>query len=220
MQNKVEETIGANLLAHARNGLCSFFCILSLIPPPARKRGIGDDLQERVVLSVMLVDKPKLAVPLYHSKAAPDFTEQHEDNIYVSTVVDDGGATVRDGNARMADLFASGAAVIPKRVEEIIGKASWLATYDRPACKIHYRLRSRVRFHNLVGPHAISLKERMADFAGSVVVGRSFARFPSTGGNVAPMRGLGIPVPGRQWKYVAMKRKTKLRRWIEELFQL
>ena len=206
---------GANLFAHARNGLCLLFCVALSF----RKRGIGDDLVERVVLSVLVVDEPKIAVPHYYSRAAPAFCTEHADHIYTTTVVDPRGAAVRNSNAKMLELFGDGANVIPRRVEEIVGKASWLVTYDDPACTVLFRLRSRVTMHNMVGPWKISLQERRADFSGAVVVSSTFARFPSTGGAVVPAQVLGIPLPGRMFKYVKMARKSKLRRWLEDLFE-
>ena len=213
-ENKMVRTV-----SRMRETVCALSSAFFPLPPPARSRGIGKDLVERVVLTVLLVDPPKVAVPLYHSKAAPEFTEDQADRIYVTTVVDDNGKTLRDGNARMAELFTSGASVRPARVDEITNKASWLVTYNEPPCKILFRLRSRPRFHNLSGPWAITTQERIADFNGAVIVGRSFARFPSTGDNVVKVRGLGIPLPKRQFKYVTMRQGSKLRRWIDDLFQ-
>ena len=83
-------------------------------PPPSRKRGVGDDLEQRVVLSLLLV-AGKTAVPLYHSKAAADWTEGQDDRIYSATVIDGDGKTVRDGNMRLAGLFPSGDSVVPKK---------------------------------------------------------------------------------------------------------
>ena len=100
-------------------------------PPPSRKRGIGDDLEQRVVLSMLLVEG-RTAVPLYHSKAATHWTEGHDDRIYSATLIDGDGKTVRDGNRRLADLFPSGAPVVPKKVAEITNTASWVVTYAKP----------------------------------------------------------------------------------------
>ena len=155
-------------------------------------------------------------MPLYHSKAAADWAEGQDDRIYSSTVIDGDGKTVRDGNRRLAGLFPSGDSVIPKKVTEITNTASWIVEYAKPPCRIRYSLRSRPRHHNLTGPWAITLPERVADFTGSVVHGGTFARFPSTGEGTIPLENLNVSLPGRQFKYVSMRRNTKLRRWFDK----
>ena len=179
-----------------------------------RKRGIGDDLTQRVVLSVLLVDG-RTSVPLYHSKATPSWADGHDDRIYSSAAVDSGGKTLRDANQRLADLFPSGSSVSPKAVTEIANTASWVVTYAKPRCQIRFALRSRTRHHNVTGPWAITLPERVADFTGSVLHGGTFGRFPSTGDDIVPFSDLNIPWPGRQLKYTSMRKGTLLRRWFD-----
>ena len=164
----------------------------------------------------MLLVEGRTAVPLYHSKAATHWTEGHDDRIYSATLIDGDGKTVRDGNQRLADLFPSGAPVVPKKVAEITNTASWVVTYAKPPCQIRFALRNRARHHNVTGPWAITLPERVADFAGAVVHGGTFARFPSTGDGIVPISDLNLPLPGRQFKYVSMQSNTKLRRWFDK----
>ena len=178
------------------------------------------ETDKRVVLAMMVVDE---SIPhcLYYSRSAPQWARGNLDRVYKCTAVDKNGAALRDAEARMAEMTERRKSLVPSLVEEV-AKATWLATFPKngrmPAMKMRYALRTRARYHSVTGPNQISLEERIADFKSRVLMGRTFATFPSDDGPkqvAVAMAGIK-KIPGRNFSKCSIKPGTKMRKWFDQ----
>ena len=186
------------------------------------KRGFKT-YKKRLVLSVLRVDAFEPLV-VFHSRLAKKWAWKQGDRIYTCSPADEAGATLRDAEARVEACYPHGSAtnVSPSVVEEL-GKAEWLVTYGTKGDEQRFRfgLRSHARSHNITGPNKITLKERVADFRGKVVVGRAFARFPATEDDERHLtpKEIGVKrLPGRSYGTYNIQPGTKLRAWFDATF--
>ena len=144
-----------------------------------KSRGIAH-LDERMVLSVLLVDGP-IALPIFHARtAAPDFADDQPDRIYSCSAVDSKGKTLRDSEAKLKEWFKDPEEnLMPVAINEVANTAVWQVEYNDER-RVRFALRSRTKFHNVTGPNQISLEERLADFTAKVQCWRvlDFVVFP------------------------------------------
>ena len=188
--------------------------IIAVTPPQSSAKTRGVDSEERLVLSIGLVED-SMAVATYHSLAAPAWACGRADRVYRATAVV-GNRNTREGRAVQKKFKKASYArkiVRPCNVEET-RPGDWNVDYGN--ISVRYVLRARSRFHSLDGLNRILPEERSRDFSGHVLVSRLCKSFAAKGGEQMPLpRCLRkSSYFGQGFRRAAAPRGSALRRWL------
>ena len=189
------------------------------------RRGIMT--RERLVLMALIVDAT-CTVPRYYCSRPPPWARRRRDRVY-AVVSARAPGTRRLDDKRMRDFLQAtdDAKLFHADVVEGPTKSSWRVTYAAmPDHPLVFRRKHKTRSqdtHGAVGPNAIPLARRRADFTGRVIASTTFAVFPgwSTDSAAVRWRQLGVRQQlGIGFRVTTLDQNPVLSAWLRKLFNL